>query len=158
MISPAVQIENPPTHTRMLGRIVKLGFIPSSVDAGLLFLRLSIGLSLFMKHGFEKLVNFSQMAPVFSDPLHIGSTPSLVVAMLSDSICSLLIVFGLATRPAAAWCFCTIFVGWAFQHHFMFFGHLVADHGELSVLYIIAMGAIFIAGPGRFSVDSLIKD
>jgi putative oxidoreductase len=142
----------------MLSRIVKMSFLQSSTDAGLLFLRVSVGLSLFMKHGYEKIFNFSQMAPVFSDPLHLGSTPSLIIAMISDSICSLLIVFGLGTRWAAAWSFATIFVGWAFQHHFLFFGHLVADHGELSVLYIVAMGAIFIAGPGRFSVDALLKE
>jgi putative oxidoreductase len=142
----------------MLNRIVKMNFFPSSIDGGLLFLRASTGISLFLKHGFEKIANFSQMAPVFSDPWHIGSTPSLIIAMISDSICSLLIVFGVATRWAAAWSFATIFVGWAFEHHFLFFGHLVADHGELSVLYIIAMGTIFIAGPGRLSVDALLKE
>ncbi len=142
----------------MLIRIIKLRFIPSSMDAGLLFLRLTFGLSLFMKHGYEKIFHFSEMAPVFSDPMHLGSTTSLFMAMLSDSICSLLVVFGLATRWASAWVFVVIFVGWSMQHHFMFFGHLVADHGELSVLYILAMGAIFIAGPGRFSIDAKLKD
>ena len=96
-------------RVRCFNRIVKLGFLPSSMDARLFFLRVAVGLSLFMKHGYGKIVNFSQMALVFSDPLHIGHTPSLIVAMLSDSICSLLIVFGLASRWAAAWCFCTIF-------------------------------------------------
>lgn len=142
----------------MFNRMVKMSFLQSSTDLGLLFLRVSVGLALFMKHGFEKIVNFSQMAPVFSDPWHIGTRNSLIIAMISDSICSLLVVFGVATRWAAAWCFCTIFVGWAFQHHFLFWGHLVADHGELSVLYIIAMGTIVIAGPGRFSVDSVLPE
>jgi uncharacterized membrane protein YphA (DoxX/SURF4 family) len=40
----------------------------------------------------------------------------------------------------------------------MYFGHLVADHGELSVLYLFALVTIFISGPGRYSVDALLKD
>jgi putative oxidoreductase len=141
----------------MLRRIANLDFLPSSLDAGVLFLRVSICLNLFIKHGYEKIFTFSQMAPTFSDPLHIGSTPSLICAMLSDSICSLLILFGLATRWACVWSFAVIFVAWSIRFHFMYFGRMKADHGELSVLYLVALIAIFIAGPGRYSIDAQIK-
>lgn len=139
----------------MLGRIVKLGFVPSSVDAGLLAVRVIAFASLFLKHGYEKIFSFSRMAPTFSDPVHLGPTTSLVFAMLSDGICSLLIVFGLATRWACAYSFIIIFVAWAFRYHFLFFGaRETGDHGELIVLYLACLIGIFIAGPGRYSIDA----
>lgn len=140
----------------MLGRVVRLGFVPSNVDAGLLTLRVIAFVSLFLKHGYEKLSTFSQMAPTFSDPLHLGPTTSLVFATISDGICSLLIVFGLATRWACAYSFTIIFVAWAFRYHFLFFGARGAGyHGELIVLYLACLIGIFIMGPGRYSIDAV---
>ena len=78
-----------------MNRILTLGFIPSRVDCGLLVLRIGVCLTLFLKHGTEKLFHFSQMAAHFPDPLHIGPVPSLVFAMLGDGLCTLLIVVGL---------------------------------------------------------------
>ena len=141
----------------MLGRIMKLGFIPTSIDAGLLFLRVSICLNLFIRHGYEKAFTFSQMEPTFMGLLNLGATNTLIIAMIGDSICSLLVVFGVATRWAALYCFCNIFVAWTVKAHFQYFGYRV-DHGELMVLYLVALIAIIITGPGRYSVDSLIKD
>ena len=140
----------------MFQRFVKMDFIPSSADAGLLVLRVCMCLSLFLKHGWEKIFNFSQMAQHFPDPLHLGFPSGLIFAMIGDSICSLLIIAGLATRWASLLSFVNIFIAWAFFHHFLFFGRQ-ADHGELIVLYLAGLLTILIAGPGRYSVDSLLK-
>jgi putative oxidoreductase len=134
-------------------RILTLAFIPFRPDCGLLVLRIGICLSLFFKHGTEKLFHFSQMAAHFPDPLHIGAVPSLAFAMIGDGVCTLLIVVGLATRWAALISFLNIFVAWAFVHQFVFFGH-GADHGELIVLYLAGLLAILVAGPGRYSIDA----
>jgi putative oxidoreductase len=136
-----------------MNRILTLGFIPSRVDCGLLVLRIGVCLTLFLKHGTEKLFHFSQMAAHFPDPLHIGPVPSLVFAMLGDGLCTLLIVVGLATRWAALLSFINIFIAWAFVHHFVLFGR-GADHGELIVLYLVGLLTILVAGPGRYSVDA----
>jgi putative oxidoreductase len=110
-----------PKEPSILSRILKLSFLPTSMDAGILFLRITVGLSLFIKHGYEKVFTFSIMAPVFSDPMHIGATNSLILAMISDGICSLLVVIGAGTRLAA-------------------------------------LAAIAITGPGRYSIDAMLKD
>jgi putative oxidoreductase len=140
----------------MLKRILSLSFVPSSTDAGLLALRVCAFISLFLKHGYEKVFTFSQMASHFRDVLHFGATGSLIMAMFSDSICSLLIVVGLATRLAAFYSFLLIFIAWSVVHRFMFFGH-GADHGEVMWLYLSALITIFIAGPGRYSLDYLLN-
>jgi DoxX len=66
-------------------------------DARVAWLRVWTGFILFTKHGLEKLMHFSQMAQHFPDPLHIGSHPSLAFALLSDAICSILVMLGFAT-------------------------------------------------------------
>lgn len=125
-------------------------------DWGLLLLRVWFGLSLFLKHGLEKPMHFAQMSQHFPNPLHIGPVPSLIFALVSDAICSLLVLLGLGTRWAALWIFVNIFVAWSFVHHFQFFGR-GADHGELVILYIGAFLALAIMGPGRFSLDRILK-
>ena len=140
----------------MFQRVLKLDFILSNKDAGLLVLRVAMCTSLFLKHGSEKIFSFSQMAGHFPDPLHIGSSTGLVFAMVGDSICSLLIIAGLATRWASLIAFANIFIAWALVHHFLFFGH-DADHGEVIVLYLAGLLSLFVAGAGRYSVDSLLN-
>ncbi len=137
----------------MLKKIIQLKSLPPNSDSGLLILRLTTITPLFLKHGIEKIFTFSQMAAHFPDPLHIGPVPSLVFAMVSDSICTLLMILGLATRWAAAIVFVNVFVAWALVHHFEFFGH-AADHGELIVLYLGVTLTLFLSGPGRYSLDA----
>jgi putative oxidoreductase len=81
--------------------------------------------------------------------------PSLALALVGDVVCSLLLILGLATRWAALFSFLNIFAAWGLVHHFLFFGH-ASDHGELIALYLGSMLALFLAGPGRFSLDHLI--
>ncbi len=137
----------------MLKNLIQLKAIPPNSDLGLLLLRLTTMAPLFVKHGIEKIFTFSQMSAHFPDPLHIGPVPSLVFAMLSDSICTLLMILGAATRWAAAIVFVNVFVAWAFVHHFEFLGH-AADHGELIVLYLGVTLTLFFSGPGRYSLDA----
>lgn len=129
---------------------------PARVDWGLLCLRVWFGMSLFLKHGWEKPTNFGRMSQHFPNPLHIGPVPSLIFALISDAICSILVLLGLGTRWAALLIFVNIFVAWSFVHHFQFFGR-GADHGEAVVLYLGAFLALAIAGPGRLSLDYILK-
>lgn len=132
--------------------------MPRSADSALLALRLLAGGSLFIKHGWEKLTNFSAMAAHFQDPIHIGPVPSLVIALIADGICSILVMLGLFTRWAALFCAINVAVAWSLVHHFVFFGKPQGDHGEVCVLYIIANLVLFLAGAGRFSIDEWARN
>src|SRR5579884_4265989 len=131
-------------------KLLQLSFLPRSADFGLLVLRLWLGSSLFLKHGLEKITGFSQMAAHFPDPVHIGPVPSLAFALLSDAICSILAMIGVATRLAAL--IITVNTGVAFTlvHHMRFSG---PGGGELPWVYMGGYLAIVLAGPGRYSVD-----
>ncbi len=139
----------------MSKRLVLFKSVPAHPDFGLLALRVAVFLPLFLKHGTEKLFHFEGMAAHFPDPLHIGAVPSLIFATLSDGICSLLLVVGLATRWSALVVFVNVAVAWIFVHHLAFFGPQ-GGHGELIVLYLAAALALFFTGAGRNSFDALL--
>jgi putative oxidoreductase len=134
-------------------RVLTLAAIPQSLDAGLFVLRLGFGLSLFLKHGLEKLTGYSHMVTHFPDPIGIGPHLGLAYALLSDGICSLLVILGLGTRWAAGVIVFNLIVVFTFVHHMNFLGD---PHVEPVVLYIVGFLAILIAGAGRWSLDHQI--
>ncbi len=143
----------------MIRKLLTVRSCDPASDLGLLVLRVVAFASLFIKHGLEKITpsSFSEMAPVFPDPAHIGHIPSLLVATGSDAFCAILLVLGLCTRFAGAYVFAVLSFAWVFTHHFMFLGKgLEPKHGELIVLYITQSLAIALLGPGKFSLDWLL--
>lgn len=128
----------------------------SGTGLGLFLLRSSFGLSLFLKHGVEKITGFNRMAQSFPDPFHLGVRLSLTIATMSDVLAALCLIAGFATRLSASFIFFNILVAWIFVHRAQFFGR-GADHGEVCVLYLCGCLAIILCGPGRFSVDALLS-
>ncbi len=153
-------LENPSTvnelEDHMLRNVLRINYIPVNQDVGLLALRVAGIGPLFIRHGLEKIFTFSAMAAHFPDPLHIGAVPSLIFATLSDAICSLLMIVGLATRWATPISFVNIFAAWAFVHRFQFLGR-GAESGEVTVLYLAILLTLFLSGAGRYSIDGSLR-
>ena len=135
----------------MLKRL-QLSFIPQSVDLGLLVLRVALGVQMVYGHGWEKLASFSEKAGSFNDPLGVGSTTSLALAVTGEVLCSLLIALGALTRLAAVGAIVTMSVAFFLVHHAQLVGK--QPNGELAFVYLVGFVTIFLAGPGRFSIDS----
>lgn len=131
---------------------LNLTFIPKSKDFALLILRVLVGFSLFMQHGLFKISNFSQLWEHFLNPVGVGPHFSLLFSTLSDGICSILVFFGLGTRPAALIVAVDVFVVFAFIRHFSF----SAGDGELVYLYMASMLTLLFAGGGKYSLDHKI--
>lgn len=142
----------------MFKRVALIGRIPINMDVSLLALRVLVFMPLFLKHGVEKLFNFGHMAQTFLDPVGIGPLPTLFIALIADGICSLLIVAGLFTRWATLYSFCNLCVAWSIPHHFALLGHNpISAAGEAIFLYMAVCITLFVAGAGRFSLDSFIE-
>jgi putative oxidoreductase len=125
----------------------------ATTSFGVLVLRVA-GLSLFLKHGWEKLSGYSTMVQHFPDPIHIGAHASLAYALFSDGICSVLIILGLATRLAAAVILINVLTAFVFVHHAAYFSN---SHLELLALYIIIFATLLFTGAGRFSIDERLR-
>ncbi len=126
-------------------------------ELGIGLLRIGTGVTLFLRHGWEKQpLHWAQFWGHFPDPIHIGSKPSFLIAFIADFVCAFLLTLGLATRWMALFCLVNIAVGWAFVHHFAFFGRGPGgEHGEVMVLYLIALLTLVLTGSGAASIDRL---
>ena len=131
-------------------RFFQFGFLPRSVDLALLVLRLWLGLTMLLNHGRGKLMGFSEMAGKFSDPLGVGPTVSLSMAVFAEVVCAGLLALGLLTRFAALVLIILMAVAFFFVHGRALSG---PSSGELAFIYLAGFVALFLAGPGRFSID-----
>ena len=129
-------------------KFLRLEFVASSPDAGLLLLRLWLGGSMVWLHGWGKLMALFAGKLSFPDPLGIGETPSFLLTIFAEVICSVLLIVGLWTRWAA---FVLAFtMGVAF---FVVNNANLKGNGELAWLYFGGYLVVFAAGAGRFSAD-----
>ena len=131
-------------------KLFQLGFLPKSTDCALLLLRLGFGLSLLLLHGWGKLMKFSELSDKFPDPLGIGHTPSLVLAIVGEVLGSSLVVLGWFTRFGALCAAVTMGVAFVMVHGMRLRG---PGNGEDAMIYFFGFIAILLAGAGRFSVD-----
>jgi putative oxidoreductase len=135
-----------------LKRLVRLDFVPASTDAGLLLLRAWLGLSMFLIHGLGKVSNFTGTIEFFRDKQDIP--PILgVAAVMTETLASVLLAIGLATRWAALAGVVAMSVAF-FKVHDMVLTQGDAKSGELAFIYLGGYLAILIAGAGRWSVDA----
>ena len=132
-------------------RLARLDFLPNSVDAGLLALRVWLGLSILCLHGWGKLVTFSEKSGSFPDPLGVGSKASLAMLLFGEVVCAALLAVGLFTRFSAAVLSFAMGVAFFVQHKGALSG---PSNGELAFVYLAGFVALFIAGGGRASIDA----
>ena len=64
-------------------------------DSAIFFMRIFAGV-LMLIHGIGKINNYEMLFTTFPDPLGIGSEASLVLIIGAETICSLLLIVGLA--------------------------------------------------------------
>jgi len=116
----------------------------------LLFLRVAAGV-LMMLHGWGKLSNFEAMSGGFPDPLGVGITLSLILAIGAEFFASIFLMMGLLTRLSLIPLIFTMGVAFFVIH--------AADPlqtKELALLYMVVFIFFFIAGAGKFSLDRLL--
>jgi len=122
-------------------------------DINALALRVVLGLSMFYGHGLDKWkVLLGEGEIQFADPLGMGVTLSLILAVFAEVVCSLLIVGGLLTRYAVIPLIITMAVAVFVVNSGQVFGKI-----ELPLIYLAGFVALFFIGPGRFSLDRLIR-
>lgn len=117
-------------------------------DSAMLFLRVFAG-GMLLSHGIMKIQNFDFMIGNFPSMLGMGSEVSLIMATIVEVGASLFIIAGALTRLALIVAAFTMFMA-------AFFGHSGGGFGELAFVYMGVFIALFIAGPGMYSMDRLL--
>jgi putative oxidoreductase len=128
-----------------------------SLDLGLLIGRISFGGMMLLSHGLPKMEKYGEIADKFPDPLGVGSPVSMALAVFAEFFCSALLVIGLGTRLAATQLIATMMVAVFLVHSGdPFFAASGEPSKEFALVYLTAFLLIFLAGPGRYSVDAVI--
>ena len=130
---------------------LQLGFIPRNVDLGLLVLRVALGVQMLYGHGWEKFMTFAEKSATFPDPMGVGPKVSLGLAVFGEVVCAGLLALGLFTRAAAVALVVTMGVAFFAVHKGALSG---PQSGEMAFLYLVGFTAIFLAGPGQYSIDA----
>lgn len=133
-----------------MNKLLHLEFIPRSTDAALLLLRVWLGLSMALLHGWGKLGGLLGGTAKFPDILGIGATPALVLTIFAEFFCALLLVAGLWTRLAAFFLVVTMSVAFFMAHGAKLTGQ---GSGELAYIYLAGYVVLLLAGAGKYSVD-----
>ncbi len=127
-------------------------------DITSLFTRITTGFLMFYFHGFGKIMSgytrWEKLGRTITDLIGIDSLaiPLGLMASLSESIFAIFIIIGFYTRAS------TFLLG--FTMMVAFNKHLFSDgfkSGEMALLYLILCIIVYLLGPGKFSIDRLIK-
>lgn len=116
-------------------------------DLGLLFLRISSSV-LMLTHGLPKFKNLISGNFEFGDPIGIGATPSLFLAVIGEFICPILVIVGFKTRWATVPTILTMLVAVLIVHSTDPF-----NVKEKAFLFLAAFVSILMLGPGKYSLD-----
>lgn len=125
---------------------------PDSTKESLLLLaaRIIFGL-LFLMHGIQKWINFQELSSVFPDPIGLGSSVSLGLAIFAELACSMAFIFGILYRLALIPMIFTMIMAF-----FVIHGGDLLEVKELALVYMVVFIIMFISGPGKYSIDRML--
>jgi len=131
---------------------------------GILALRVMIGLMMLIGHGIPKIQQFEARKDFFFVPdffplKFMSPAVSLMACIGAEVIGSVLIIIGLATRPAAFLLgFSLVIAAFSFlgATPWFFSPPTLVESKELPLLYLIPVITIILTGAGGYSLDAAI--
>ncbi len=126
---------------------------PAINNVVMLLVRIFVAIAMIILHGLPKLEKLMTGGEIkFYNFLGIGSSATLILAIILELICAFLIMIGLFTR-AASFTLMLVMAVAAFGFHY-------ADPfsvKEGSLLFLSLFALIFTFGPRRFSIDNMLS-
>lgn len=116
-----------------------------------LLMRLGFG-GMMLTHGWGKFNYLISGETSFLNPIGIGETPTLVLAVLAEFVVPIMLILGFKTRPASILAAITMFVA-AFVVH----ASDPWEKQEFPLLYFVGFVGIFLLGSGKYSLDWKLK-
>ncbi len=138
-----------------MGRLINFIFRNKPVsETGLsvvLLLFRIFGGGMMLPYGIGKIQNFQEYSVnFFEDPIGIGMVPSLVLTIFAQVICSIALIGGLFSRPAAMILAFNMLVASKYHWHDDFVTL------SLPLLFFAIYFVLSFTGGGRYSIDTLL--
>ena len=133
-------------------KLLSSNYSDGAFNFALLLVRLSFGILMIANHGLDYLLNFSSKQYNFYNFMSIGSRFSLILVLFAELFCSMFVIIGLFTRIAVIPLIIVMCIA--------IFGanaHLPLERSELAILYLTAFITILFVGPGKISVDGMMR-
>ena len=125
--------------------------LPFAYSIILLVVRIVFGI-LFLSHGVAKWTAFNDATENFPDPLSLGSTLTFWLAIFAEVACSFGFMLGALFRLSLIPMIFTMFIAVCVIHA----GDPLAVK-ELALMYLTIFVLTFFSGPGRISIDGLLR-
>lgn len=132
-------------------RLLSIQYSDGMFNFSMLLLRLAFGGLMLLNHGMDKLMHFAAYESKFYNFMGMGTRISLVLAIFAEVFCSLFVVLGLFTRFATIPLLITMLIAIFVAHS----GQFVK--AEMAVLYCSVFFVLLFCGPGKVSVDGMMK-
>ena len=118
---------------------------------GLLVLRIGVSGSL-MTHGYGKLMNYESLSTKFMGHMFLSSEFTLSLVIFAELFCAFFVLIGFGTRIFSIPVMYNFIIAITVAHAGDPFGKM-----EKAVLFFTVFIALFILGPGKYSVDYYIS-
>ena len=134
----------------MLKKYLQPVALSNQVSLAVLILRVGFAV-LMLPHGYAKMQEFLRGSHDFPDPLQVSPMVSQSLTIFAELLCSILLLLGLFTRPAALiLAFCMFVV--AFVIHW----NEPLGEKEHGLLYFIGYVVVLLTGAGKYSLDAKV--
>ena len=107
---------------------------------------------LFMSHGIAKWLLFKEITETFPDPIGIGGTMSFWLVLFAEIICSFGFILGVLFRLCLIPMIFTMCIA-----VFVIHAGDPLVRVEPALMYLTIFLLMYISGPGRFSIDSILR-
>jgi putative oxidoreductase len=134
----------------------------ATASLGLLSLRVMVGVMMLIGHGIPKIENFASRKEFFYVPDFLPvkmASMSLMACISAEVVAATFVIIGFATRPAAfilGLCMVVAAFGALGGAPWFQKSATLVETKELSMMYLIPMISIILAGAGSYSLDALL--
>ncbi|WP_277374172.1 DoxX family protein [Pseudomonas sp. AA-38] len=119
--------------------------LPAPLAWGLLFLRVAAALLLLQVHGLPKLLHWQGALQHIEDPLGLGATLTLSLAIFAEVLCPLLLIAGLYARLACLPIIAVLLVALVLVHP-----DWTLEQGQFAWWMLVIFASLALTGPGPY--------
>lgn len=125
---------------------------PNGFSMIILLFRLMFG-AMLLYHGVEKIIHFDELSLHFMNFAGLGPKFSLILSIFAEAGCSIALMIGFLCRLSILPLIFNMFMATFFA-----MPHAPYKMMELPLIYLLGFVILYLAGPGKFSIDYLIRE